>query len=156
MKIKLIAVGQRMSAWVTAGYQEYAKRLTADYQLELIEIPTKKRLKHTHIEQLKQYEADLIKAKLSAHTLNIALDVTGKSLNTAQLAQQFAKWQQQAQDISLIIGGPEGLAPSLLAEADLRWSLSALTFPHPLVRIILAEQIYRAWSINHNHPYHRA
>ena len=94
-------------------------------------------------------------AAIPAGSIVIALDVLGKSWSTEQLASQLDQWLASGQDVALLVGGPEGLSPACLQRADLKWSLSALTFPHPLVRIILAEQLFRAWSILSNHPYHR-
>lgn len=154
MLIKLIAIGNKMPAWVNAGFTEYAKRLPVDYQLQLVEIPGQKRLKSSVVEQILHREGEKLLA--SAHPPIIALDREGIAFNTGQLAKQLQNWHDGGQSPCILIGGPEGLSPSCLRRADKVWSLSALTFPHPLVRIILAEQIYRAWSILHHHPYHRS
>ncbi len=155
MRIQLVSVGTRMPAWVQAGYQEYAKRLTDDCRLQLIEIEAGKRGKNADIPRILQDEGARMLAAIPANNYIIALDVQGQTWNTPQLSQQLQKWQLLGKDISLLVGGPEGLAGNCLAKATLKWSLSALTFPHPLVRIIVAEQLYRAWSLMKGHPYHR-
>lgn len=155
MNIHLIAVGTRMPAWIQTGYEEYAKRLTADCRLKLIEIEAGKRGKNSDVARILQDEGERTLASIPHNNHIIALDVKGQSWDTATLSQQLKKWQHNGRDISLLIGGPEGLAESCLAKAEQKWSLSALTFPHPLVRVIVAEQLYRAWSLLKGHPYHR-
>lgn len=144
-----------MPKWVSTGFQEYAKRLSASINLELIEIPLPKRAKHTDIKPLMEREGKRMLAQITANDHVIALDVLGKQWNTQELAKQLQHWRELARDICLLIGGPEGLAQSCLEKADEQWSLSKLTLPHPLVRVLLAEQLYRAWSIICGHPYHR-
>jgi 23S rRNA (pseudouridine1915-N3)-methyltransferase len=156
MKIKLIAVGEKMPAWVTQAYQEYSKRLPRELTLQLIEIPLHKRSKTTNLLQLQQKEGEQMLAAIPSQDYVVALDVQGKTWSTTELSQQLQQWMQQASNVSLLVGGPEGLADNCWPRVQSRWSLSPLTFPHPLVRIIVAEQIYRAWSILSNHPYHRA
>lgn len=155
MKINLIAIGKRMPDWVNTGYQEYAKRLTSVLPLNLIEIPLAPRSKNSNITQLLQKEGAQMLANIPNDHFVVALDVPGQLWDTGKLAQKLQQWKLESQNISLLIGGPDGLAPSCLQRANLRWSLSPLTLPHPLVRIIVAEQIYRAWSILSGHPYHR-
>lgn len=155
MRINLVAMGTRMPDWVTIGYQEYAKRLPHECSLHLIEIPANKRSKNCDIPRILQDEGKRMLAATPNNNRIVALDVQGQSWNTATLAQQLQKWQHDGRDISLLVGGPEGLAPECLANAEQKWSLSPLTFPHPLVRIIVAEQIYRAWSLLKGHPYHK-
>lgn len=155
MNIHLIAVGTRMPAWIQAGYEEYAKRLTLDCRLKLIEITAGKRTKNSDVARILQEEGERTLAHIPSNSLVIALDVKGQNWDTPTLAQQLNKWQHDGRDVSLLIGGPEGLAANCLAKAEKKWSLSALTFPHPLVRIIVAEQLYRAWSLLKGHPYHR-
>ena len=156
MKLRMLAVGQKMPAWVTAGYDEYANRMPPDCRLELTEIPLGQRSKAQPVERAMSVEADKLLAALGERDRLIALDVTGKPWSTEQLATELADWRQDGRDVCFAIGGPDGLAAPVLARAERRWSLSALTLPHPLVRIVLAEQLYRAWSILANHPYHRA
>lgn len=155
MRINLIAVGTKMPAWVVDGFQEYAKRLPPECQLKLIEIPAAFRNKNASVEKIKKEEGEKIICAIPKGCQVIALDVLGKQWSTPALAQQMQRWMSDGRDISLLVGGPEGLSPECLSRAETRWSLSALTFPHPLVRVIAAEQLYRAWSIRKNHPYHR-
>lgn len=155
MKIRLLAVGQKMPAWVTAGYSEYATRMPPECRLELIELPLAQRAKSAPLERAIQQEGERMLATLSGNEHLIALDVRGKAWSTEQLADEFAGWMQDGRDIALAIGGPDGLANDVLERAERRWSLSPLTLPHPLVRIVVAEQLYRAVSILKNHPYHR-
>lgn len=155
MNIHLIAIGEKMPHWIEAGFEEYAKRLQQDLVLSLHEIPAGRRGKNADLTRIMHKEGEEMLARIPEHSHCIALDVKGKAWSTEQLAQNLQQWQQQDGSVSLLIGGPEGLAPSCLQRARQLWSLSPLTFPHPLVRVILAEQLYRAWSIIHNHPYHR-
>lgn len=156
MKLNLWAVGTKMPAWVTDGYQEYAKRLPRDCSLHLHEIAPAKRGKSGSAAQWMREEGERLLAAIPNDHHVIALDVKGKTWSTEQLSQQLQNWQQDGRDVSLIVGGPDGLSDACLKRANQSWSLSALTFPHPLVRIVMAEQLYRAWTILQNHPYHRA
>ena len=156
MRIHLIAVGTRMPAWVVAAYQEYAKRLPRECTLQLVEIALSKRRKSQTPEQAAEEEGQQMLASLPKDCTVIALDVRGNSWSTEALAMRLQDWLGSGRDVALLIGGPDGLSAACLARADLRWSLSALTFPHPLVRVVLAEQLYRAWTINAGHPYHRS
>lgn len=156
MRIHLIAVGTRMPQWVQTAYEEYAKRLPKECQLVLKEIEPAKRSKSTSVANLKSEEKKRILAALPKDAFIVALDVTGKNISTEVLAEKLSEWMFSGRDIVLLVGGPDGLHEDCLRLADWRWSLSALTFPHPVVRVILAEQIYRGWSITQNHPYHRA
>lgn len=145
-----------MPAWVTTGFQEYAKRLPADCRLELVEIPPGHRGKGADVQRAIEKESRQILAAIGKNEHVVALDVEGRQWSTEQLAGTIGDWQMGGQNIALLIGGPDGLSAECLALARQRWSLSNLTYPHPLVRVILAEQIYRAWSLLNNHPYHRA
>ena len=155
MRLYLIAVGTRMPAWVTQGYEEFARRLPADCALELMEIPAGKRGKNADIARITRDEGERMLAAIPKGAQVIALEVTGKAWSTEQLARELDAWRHDGRDVALLVGGPEGLAPECVVRAEQRWSLSNLTLPHPLVRIVVAEQLYRAWSILHNHPYHR-
>ena len=155
MRIHLVAVGTRMPSWVAEGYEEYARRMPPDLKLNLIEIPAGQRGKKMDAVTAKRVEGEKMLTSIPSGSQVIALDVQGKSWSTEQLAEQVSCWMQDGRDVALLVGGADGLAASCLARADQRWSLSALTFPHPLVRVMLAEQLYRASSILHNHPYHR-
>jgi 23S rRNA (pseudouridine1915-N3)-methyltransferase len=155
LKVKLIAVGTKMPRWVEQGYQEYAKRLPREFSLELIEIPPGNRGKNADIERAIRKEGELMMAKIQPSDHVVALEVLGKPWSTEQLAEQAERWQMSGQDVALLVGGPEGLAPECKQRANQQWSLSPLTLPHPMVRILLSEQIYRAWSVIQGHPYHR-
>lgn len=156
MHIHLIAVGTRMPAWVTSGYEEYARRLPRECSLKLIEIPLSKRRKTQSAEKNRQEEGRVMLAAVPDGATLIALDVRGKTWSTEVLATRLQDWLQAGRNIALLVGGPDGLADECLSRADLRWSLSALTLPHALVRVLLAEQLYRAWTVIQGHPYHRA
>ena len=155
MHIHVIAVGKRLAGWVEQGYGEYAGRMPPECRLRLVEIPAGKRGKGADLARLMQQEGEAMLAAIPRQARVVALEVGGRPWTTEQLAEQLSAWQQDGRDIALLIGGPEGLAPACRARAELSWSLSPLTFPHPLVRVIVAEQFYRAWSILQNHPYHR-
>lgn len=156
MKLHLLAVGQKMPAWVDQGFQEYAQRMPAEARMELKEIVPGKRGKNADIKRIVQEEGQRLQAAIPKNTRIVVLDVKGKNWSTEQLAGRLDEWMQSGQDVTLLVGGPEGLSDECMALAQEHWSLSALTFPHPLVRIILAEQLYRAWSVLRHHPYHRA
>lgn len=156
MRINVLAVGTRMPTWVTAGVNQYSERLPRELGLQWREIPLGQRDKRTSTEQVVQREgAGLLKAIATGDRV-IALDVGGRQLSTEQLAGQLREWQMSGDNYSLLIGGPDGLSRQCLERSEQRWSLSKLTLPHPLVRVIVAEQLYRAWTITVNHPYHRA
>lgn len=156
MRIRLMAVGTKMPTWVTEGYSEYAQRMPAECRLELNEFELPKRGKNPDIARLMNQEAQMIESAIKSNERLVALDVLGKAWSTEQLAKQMQHWMQDGRDVALIIGGPDGISPELLQKCEQRWSLSALTMPHPLVRIVVAESLYRAHSILINHPYHRA
>jgi len=156
MRIHVIAVGQKMPGWVEQGYREYAQRLPAETRLELKEIAPGKRGKNADIARIVQDEGQRMQAAIPKNSRIVSLDVGGSCWSTEQLAQRLDDWMQSGQDVSLLVGGPEGLSDDCRSLAQESWSLSPLTFPHPLVRVILAEQLYRAWSVLRNHPYHRA
>jgi 23S rRNA (pseudouridine1915-N3)-methyltransferase len=155
MRIYLIAVGARMPAWVKAGFTGYAVRFPRECQLELLEIPAGKRGKQGVLERLLREEGERILAAVPKGARLMALDVNGRQWDTEQLAGELARWLQEGRDLALMIGGPDGLDSACRARAESAWSLSRLTLPHPLVRIIVAEQLYRAWSLLQQHPYHR-
>lgn len=155
MKIRLLTVTHKSPPWIQQGYEEYAKRLPASCALELIEIPAEKRTANADIKRITEREGEKMLAAIKSGHHVIALDVKGKLWTTEQLAAQLGNWHQDGRNIDLLVGGPEGLAPACLQKAQEKWSLSPLTFPHILVRLIVAEQIYRAWTIMQGHPYHR-
>jgi len=155
MQINLIAVGTKMPDWIQKGFNEYAKRMPVECTLSLNEIPTAQRSKNMGPTQILDREGEEILKAIPKNNRIIALDVLGHSWNTEQLAEQLNSWMQTGRDISLLIGGAEGLSQKCLEKAEIKWSLSPLTFPHLLVRVIVAEQLYRASSILKHHPYHR-
>jgi 23S rRNA (pseudouridine1915-N3)-methyltransferase len=155
MRVRLLAVGTRMPAWVTEGVEEYRKRLPRDFALEVEEIAPGQRGKNADIPRAMAQEAERLRARLRGDEHVVALEVGGKPWSTEQLATHAEAWRLDGRDVALLVGGPDGLEPGLSAAADQRWSLSPLTLPHPLVRILLAEQLYRAWTLMVGHPYHR-
>ncbi len=155
MNIHLISIGNRMPRWVQEGYDEYAKRLPAECSLQLVELPLGRRGKGADLTRALREEGERMLKALPRDSLVVALEVKGKTWSTEQLAIKLDGWMGGGRDVALLIGGPDGLADSCLQQADLLWSLSPLTLPHPLVRVVVAEQLYRAWSILRNHPYHR-
>lgn len=159
MKIRILTIGQKMPAWVLTGVEDYLKRIQPFVQTQFIELPMAKRGKNdseADIEKYRQIEGDSILSALKQNEVLIALEVGGRELSTEKLADTMKSWLLEGQDIVLAIGGPDGLSESVRKAAKWHWSLSKLTLPHPLVRVMLIEQLYRAMSINHNHPYHRA
>ncbi|MBL1142069.1 MAG: 23S rRNA (pseudouridine(1915)-N(3))-methyltransferase RlmH [Proteobacteria bacterium] len=155
MQIDLIAVGKRMPTWIESGFKEYAKRLPKSINFKLIEINPAIRSKNNSADNYKQKEEENIKATLSPDSLIIALDEHGKSVNSQSLANQLQIWNDENRHISLIIGGADGLSETIKNKANQLWSLSEMTLPHGLARVMIVEQIYRAWTITQNHPYHR-
>jgi 23S rRNA (pseudouridine1915-N3)-methyltransferase len=156
VRIYLAAVGHKMPAWVYQACDEYSKRLPAALQIKIIEVPLIKRGKNADIKRICRDESRKLIAAVPSGCAFIALDVRGRKMTTEQLATRLHQWMEHGEDIALFIGGPDGLSGELLQQAAQRLSLSELTFPHPLVRVIIVEQLYRAWSILSHHPYHRA
>jgi len=156
MIIDLIASGDKMPKWVQAGFLEYAKRLPPECRLRLSEIPSGRRGKKMDIQRVIDAEGQAMLAAVKKGSHMVVLDIKGKAWSTVQLSENLSQWLQQGQNIALLIGGPDGLSKECLQQAKQTWSLGPLTLPHPLVRVLVAEQIYRAWSILKNHPYHRA
>ncbi|WP_110710327.1 23S rRNA (pseudouridine(1915)-N(3))-methyltransferase RlmH [Salinicola sp. CR57] len=155
MKIRLLAVGSRMPAWVEAGVDEYRKRMPREMPFEIVEIPAGSRGKNADVARAIQTEGDRMLEKLRDQERIVALEVKGAAWTTEQLSRQLDAWRLEGQDIALVVGGPDGLDPRVVTRARHSWSLSALTLPHPLVRVVLAEQLYRAWTLLTGHPYHR-
>lgn len=148
-----------MPAWVYTGFEDYFKRIQPLLQTQIVELPMAKRGKNDSAADILKYcqmEGDSILAALKPQEVLIALEVGGRELSTEKLATTMQQWMQDGQDVALAIGGPDGLSDAVRQAAAWHWSLSKLTLPHPLVRIMLIEQLYRAMSMNHNHPYHRA
>ncbi|MFV8818529.1 23S rRNA (pseudouridine(1915)-N(3))-methyltransferase RlmH [Haliea sp. E17] len=155
MRITVFAMGTRMPGWVYEGVDEYTRRMPRELKVEWRELPLPQRGKRSQPEQLVEKEGEQILRAIPDGDRVIALDVRGKSFSTPGLAQKLNDWQMSGNNVSLLIGGPDGLADACLQRAEMHWSLSDLTLPHPLVRVLLAEQLYRAWTITVNHPYHR-
>jgi 23S rRNA (pseudouridine1915-N3)-methyltransferase len=156
MKLIVIAVGNRMPDWVQTAWKDYAKRLPPDCALELREVKPEPRTTGKTPVQMMQAEAQRIESVIPQSAYCIALDERGKDLTTMKLAQELEKWRAGGQDVVLIIGGPDGLDTTLKSRCTSLIRLSSLTLPHPMVRVVLAEQLYRAWAITTGHPYHRA
>jgi 23S rRNA (pseudouridine1915-N3)-methyltransferase len=154
MRILLISIGQKMPDWLALGFKEYAQRLPNNL-LQLIELPLGNRPKGGETQKAMAEESARMLKAIPAGAHVIALDPRGRDLSTELLAEQLGEWMQAGRDVALLVGGPDGLSADCLARADARFSLSKLTFPHMLVRVIVAEQVYRAWTILQNHPYHR-
>lgn len=155
MKIHIISIGKSMPAFINQGFTEYQKRMPRDFELILHEQAAIKRSGHTHCDTIKQQESLKLMEKIPEYAVPIALDPHGKKLTTEQLSEVLKRFYEQHQDIALLIGGPEGLSKPCLQQMKQTWSLSDLTFPHTLVRVILAEQLYRAMTILKGLPYHR-
>jgi 23S rRNA (pseudouridine1915-N3)-methyltransferase len=155
LKITIITVGNKMPDWVAQGSADYAKRFNDGIQVKIIEIPLIRRTKFSDLARILEKEASAIKETLPSSARLIALDIEGKSFSSEQLALKITQLQQISSHLCFLIGGPEGLSQEIIERCDERWSLSKLTLPHPLVRIILLETLYRAWSIINNHPYHK-
>ena len=149
MRLRLVAAGTKMPDWVRRGWEEYAKRLPRECRLELREIPLARRGRGA------DEEGERMLAALRDGARVVTLEVEGTAHDTPALARRLAAWMQGGKDIELLVGGPGGLSRACRERADENWSLSALTLPHALVRIVVAEQLYRAWSLLNNHPYHR-
>ena len=163
MQISIIAIGNKMPAWVNANCDEYFRRMPKDLSLKLIELPAQKRSKNQSIDAIRRKETEQLLAAVPDRNNIVVLDERGQSISTRLLAKKLHDWQLDGRDVCLLIGGPDGIDFSVFAEGEIgksmgaewRWSLSTLTFPHPLVRVIVAEQLYRAWSVSAGHPYHR-
>ena len=156
MKARLIAVGERAPDWVATAYVDYAKRLSHWLPLELVEIAPGMRGKNRDAARAISDEGQRVIAALPKSAHIVGLDGSGKMYSSEQLAQRLEHWRGQGRDLAFLIGGPEGHAPDVLAAAHETWSLGPLTLPHMLVRLVVAEQLYRAASLLANHPYHRA
>ncbi len=155
MRLLVAAVAARPPGWVVEGWQDYARRMPRELPLELLEIKPEPRTAGKPVEAMMAAEAQRIEAALPARCRRVALDERGEAPTTRQLADRLARWMDQGDDIAFLIGGPDGLAPALKAGAAEQLRLSSLTLPHALVRVILAETLYRAVSLLRNHPYHR-
>ena len=155
MKIHLIAVGKKMPEWINNGYTEFSKRMPPELQINLIEITPSTRNKSTPIEKNIKEEGERIQSAIPTNTKLIILDEKGKDFSSIELSKKIEGWLPVGQDIALVVGGADGIDPDIKQQADEKWSLSSFTLPHALVRVVVAEQLYRAWSILQGHPYHR-
>jgi 23S rRNA (pseudouridine1915-N3)-methyltransferase len=156
MQLVILAVASRVPDWVETGFAEYAKRMPAEMRLELREIKPEARTQGRTPLALMQAEAQRIRAAIPKRSVLVVLDERGLDLTTLALAAHLERWRSEGVSVTWIIGGPDGIDPTLKTEAALSLRLSSLTLPHAMVRIVLAEQLYRAWSVTQNHPYHRA
>ena len=155
MQLIIAAVGHKMPAWIETGFNEYSKRMPADCRIVLKEIKPVERSGSKTAETVMALERAKIEAVLPKNTRIIALDERGKDLSSVGLSRQLTQWQQAGGDVAFVIGGADGLDAEFKAKADMLIRISSLTLPHGMVRVLLAEQLYRAWSITQNHPYHR-
>ena len=155
MKLIIVSVGHKMPAWITAGFNEYAKRMPREAQIILQEIKPEPRTTGKNVEQIMEAEAQRILAAIPQHCRRIALDERGTQPTTKQFSAQMQEWMGEGLDVAFIIGGADGLHATVKQSAQQMLALSAFTLPHAFVRVLLAEQLYRAYSLMHNHPYHR-
>ena len=155
MRIHLIAVGKKMPEWVNSGFLEFSKRMPPELQINLIEITPSVRNKTTPIEKNIKEEGERIQSAIPSNSRLIVLDEKGKNFSSIELSKKMEEWFPQGQDIAIIIGGADSIDPTIKQQADEKWSLSSFTLPHALVRVVITEQLYRAWSILKRHPYHR-
>lgn len=155
MKVRLVAVGTRLPQWVGAGVAEFQARLPRAWRFDIVEIPVAARGANADVERLKRAEGEKMLRAIPAGAEVVAFDERGEALTTVQWSKALQHWQQHGYDVALLIGGPDGLAPECLTRAQRRWSLSKLTLPHALARVLVLEQLYRAWTVTQGHPYHR-
>jgi 23S rRNA (pseudouridine1915-N3)-methyltransferase len=159
VKLRIVALGHKAPDWVSAGFEDYARRMPREARIELVELKPGARSaqnpSEAAVERILAAEKDRILAAIPAGSVKIALDERGKALSTADLAKRLAGWMQDGRDVAFLIGSADGLDAGLKKDADLLLSLSAMTLPHAMVRVLLAEQLYRAISLLQNHPYHR-
>jgi 23S rRNA (pseudouridine1915-N3)-methyltransferase len=156
MQLLVAAVGKRMPAWVQQGWEEYARRFPRGLSLTLKEVPLARRGANAAVDALRSAEGSALLGAAPTGFRQVVLDQGGRQWSTAELAAELERWMREEHGVCFLVGGPDGLADECLARADDVWSLGRLTLPHPMVRVILAEQLYRAWTITQNHPYHRA
>ena len=156
MHIRLIAIGARQPGWVDEAFDEYVQRLPRQWRFRLKALPGGRRSKHQDSGSAIESEGQKILTEIRAAEFVVALDERGTQFSSVELGQKLNDWQSAARDLTFLVGGPDGLAEACLQRADLRWSLSRLTMPHGLVRVLFAEQLYRAWTVSTGHPYHRA
>ncbi|MCW8108621.1 23S rRNA (pseudouridine(1915)-N(3))-methyltransferase RlmH [Alteromonas ponticola] len=155
MRIQIVAVGTKMPDWVNQGVNEFLRRFGPDIDVFFTPVAAGKRGKNADISRILKAEGEAMLSHVEKNHRVVTLEVKGKPWSTANLASQLENWKMDGRDVSMLIGGPEGLSPECIAASEQKWSLSPLTLPHPLVRIIVAESLYRAWTVTQNHPYHR-
>ena len=155
MHIRLLAVGDRQPSWVDEAFGIYTERFPREWKFRLDTIPTIRRNKNDKSRQAMDAEGDIILAKLAATEQVVLLDERGKQLTSKSLASKLSDWQSDGRDLCFVIGGPDGVTDEVRQRADMMWSLSQLTLPHGLARALVSEQLYRAWSLQTGHPYHR-
>jgi 23S rRNA (pseudouridine1915-N3)-methyltransferase len=155
MRIAVISASNKQPDWVRAGFDAYAKRLRGNVQLELIEVALSRRHASAPVARLIADEGKRMLAAAPKGAYLVALDIGGRAWSTGDLAARLQSWIANGQPVGLLVGGPDGLAPECLEQAGERWALSALTLPHGLARVVVAEAVYRAWSLLEHHPYHR-
>ena len=155
MQIEVISASSKQPGWVQSGFDTYARRLRGSCRMSLTEVPLAKRSRSANPSRLRAQEGDRMLAAVPKGARIVALDETGRQWSTVELKSRLERWLHGGHSVALLIGGPDGLAPGCLDRAQERWAISSLTLPHGLVRIIVAEAIYRAWSLLENHPYHR-
>ena len=155
MQLVVAAVGHRMPGWVQQGWAEYARRLPRALTLDLREVPLAKRSRNAAVSALRAAEGEALLAAIPAGYRKIALDERGRGWSTRELAGRLEDWMREERGVGFLVGGPDGLSEDCRKQSQDIWALSRLTLPHPMVRVILAEQLYRAWAITANHPYHR-
>lgn len=155
MKLRVHSIAGRMPGWVEQACDDYGRRLPRELKPDWRTLGLGKRPQSTSPDELRRRDTDRLAAAIPDGDMRVVLDVNGASWSTDRLAEQVSLWQHSGRDISVIIGGPEGLTPTFVSSTSQAWSLSPLTLPHPLVRVVLIEQIYRAWSILQGHPYHK-
>lgn len=156
MQLEIVAVGKKMPGWVDEAFADYQRRFPRNLQVKLKALEASRRTATVNQQRGRQVESDLLISAVAPGSRVVCLDEGGKSWSTAQVSNQLADWMQDGRSVSLLIGGADGMTEQCLQQADQRWSLSPLTLPHPMVRVILIEQLYRGWSMLQNMPYHRA
>ena len=155
MHIRLVAVGDRQPSWVDAAFKEYAGRLPRQWKFRLNVIATAQRSKNTLPTGARQAEGEKVIASIRPGEFVVLLDERGKALSSRDLGEHLTDWQSAGRDLCFLIGGPDGVSDECAARADFRWSLSRMTLPHGLARVMFSEQLYRAWTLTQGHPYHR-